>query len=98
MPTNTSTLFESPLVISEANAEQRAFAIIIPSPAHVKCPLSFPPRFRARIPAKPIIQPSILLKVSLSLLKNIHANITTRKTPIEFNIAALAPSLCDKPK
>ena len=98
VPTNTSTRRPSPLVISEAKAEQRAFSIIIPSPSQVNCPLSFPPRFRASMPRNPITQPTALRTVMRSLLKNIHANITTVNTPIELSIAARAPSLCDSPK
>ena len=98
VPTNTSTRLPNPLVISEAKAEQRAFRMIIPSPSQVKCPLSFPPRLRARIPIKPSMQPNALRIVILSLLKNMQANITTVNTPIELSIAARAPSLCDSPK
>ena len=88
---NTSTILFTPRVINPAKAPHSAFIIIIPSPNHVKFPLSFPPRFRAKIPKNPIIQPNILRKDILSLLKNTQANITTVNTLNELRIAARAP-------
>ena len=93
VPTNTSSRLPNPRVISVAKAEQRAFRIIIPSPSHENCPLELLPVLRARIPAKPMMQPTILRIVILSLLKNMQARMTTEKTLKELSIAALEPSL-----
>ena len=98
VPTNTSTRRPNPRVISEAKAEQSALRMIIPSPSHVNCPLSLPPRLRARMPRNPTTHPMALRTVMRSLLKKTHARITTVNTPIELSIAARAPSLCDSPK
>ena len=86
-----------PRVIRLAIAEQMVLTIIIPSPSHVNCPLSAPPRFRARIPQNPTTQPIIFREVSMSLLKQAHANNTTRNVLSELRIAAREPSLCDIP-
>ena len=55
-----------------ALAPHRALRIIIPSPRNVKLPLSFPPRFKARMPRKPMMQPNAFRHVILSLLKKMQ--------------------------
>ncbi|CUQ45716.1 Uncharacterised protein [Segatella copri] len=87
-----------PRVSREALAPHRALRIIIPSPRNVKLPLSFPPRFKARMPRKPMMQPNAFRHVILSLLKKMQARITTVKTLIELSIAERAPALCESPK
>ena len=89
--TNTSTRLPSPRVNREAVAPQSAFRIIILSPSHVNRPLSAFPKFKQRIPTKPMPTPMSFCHVILSLLKKIQARMTTENTLIELRIAAREP-------
>ena len=81
-------------LLLEAGAER---AEVMPSAIKVKLPLSPPPTLSTIIPAKPIMQPTILRTVRRSLLKKKQASTTSIKTLSELRIAALAPPLCDNP-